>query len=221
MMRSGLMILSVFCVATLMSEVLGLAFLWYRGQLTPETVKEIRMTLTGENQDELDTDEDAAILQPSIDDVLVKRSMGILNLNTRQVELDLLKNMIDTEKENLQRELDSLGTMKDSFDSRLKALNADIASEATQLARGILLALPPADAVENLMELSLKENIVLLKGMPEKQIAKILQEFFKGKQEHMERGQQIFEAISQGEPANKLIDAARQQLTQGTSTPKS
>ena len=78
----------------------------------------------------------------------------------------------------------------------------------------------PDDAVENLMQLDLEENIVLLKGMPEKQIAKILQEFLKGKDEQLERGWQIFEAISRGEPSKKLIDAARQQLTQGISTAK-
>lgn len=219
-MRSGLIIFSVFCVATLASEVLGLAFLWYRGQLTPETLKEIRVALTGEAQDELGIDEEERNSQPSIDDVLARRSMGILELNTRQTELDLLKNMIDAEKDDLKTQADAFKAMKESFETQLSQLNANAASESTQRAQGILLALSPADAVENLMQISLEENIVLLKSMPEKEIAKILQEFFKGEKEQSERGRQIFGAISQGEPAKKLIDKAGQQLTQKPSTPE-
>lgn len=56
-MRSLVMIVCVFCVATLMTEALGLAYLWYRGQLTPAALTEISAVLRGEERFE---DEDAA-----------------------------------------------------------------------------------------------------------------------------------------------------------------
>jgi hypothetical protein len=67
------------------------------------------------------------------------------------------------------------------------------------------------------MQLSLDQDVVLMKGMPEKTIAKILKEFqtsgepniVDGKDPAAERGRQIFEALSRGEPSRSLLEAQR------------
>jgi hypothetical protein len=71
------------------------------------------------------------------------------------------------------------------------------------------------------MQLPLDEDIVLMKGMPEKMIAKILKEFQatlitssdasgERKETPAERGRKIFEALSRGEPSRSLLEQQRQ-----------
>jgi hypothetical protein len=71
-----------------------------------------------------------------------------------------------------------------------------------------------SDAVEKLMQLKLEESVALLKGMPEKTIAKILQEFESDPADpaRIQRGHEIFEAISRGEPNSTLVRTAAEQF---------
>ena len=49
--------------------------------------------------------------------------------------------------------------------------------------------------------------------MPEKSIAKILQEFLNSKEKkHVERGNQIFAAIVRGEPSRTVLEGAKKQF---------
>jgi hypothetical protein len=67
------------------------------------------------------------------------------------------------------------------------------------------------------MQLPLDQDVVLMKGMPETTIAKILKEFqasgepsvVDGKDAPAERGRQIFEALSRGEPSRSLLETQR------------
>ena len=79
--------------------------------------------------------------------------------------------------------------------------------------RGILLALQPDDAIDTLMGLTADENVILLKGMPEKSIARILEQFLSGEENERVRGQEVFKAISQGNPSKSLIDESLTGLT--------
>jgi len=78
------------------------------------------------------------------------------------------------------------------------------------------------------MQLSLEQNVVLMKGMPEKTIAKILKEFqstpppqadagLQRKETPPERGRMIFEALSRGEPSRTLLEQQRQSANDSTS----
>ena len=64
-----------------------------------------------------------------------------------------------------------------------------------------------------MMALSVTDNVVLVQGMPEKSIAKILKEFQLGDAAQRLRGQEIFKAVSQGEPTKGLIDETLSKLT--------
>ena len=104
--------------------------------------------------------------------------------------------------------------LKQNFEKQLAQLNQSVTAESTEQARGVLLALPTADAVDNLMQLSLQENIILLKGMQEKSIGKLLQQFLReSDQKKRDRAHEIFEAISQGEPSLSSLNDAIDNLT--------
>lgn len=217
MMRTGIVIV---CVATVFSEVLGAGLLWYRGQLTVDTIKDIRSILKGETQGDFDLGEESAKADPSSDDVMQKRIRAILDLENREDENDILKKMVDSKKETLIADQEKLRDQKKVFEEQLKTLNDRFTGEAIAQARLIVLALPPADAVQNLVQLDLAETVILLKGMPEKSIAKILQQFARSNLvEEQERGQEVFEAIYRGEPFKKVLGDAEKKLAGDTAPP--
>ncbi len=213
MMRSVLVILGVFSVATLFAEVAGVAILWQRKQLTAESVKEIRLILTGEDQDVFIADEEADSSRPSSKDIVRERSMRILDLGTREQELSILTSMIDNKASNLSTLQQSFDKQRNEFEERLQQLNESITAESAEQARGILLKLPETNAVTNLMGLELQQNIALLQGMTEKDIARILEQFATGTTEQAERGQEIFQSLSKGAEPKSLVDDAIQRLS--------
>ena len=104
------------------------------------------------------------------------------------------------------------------FDEELARIDAELTSASAEQSRGILLALPAKEAVRQLMQLDLEADVILLKGMPEKSIAKILKEFSATaappgtetgadrKESPAERGRRIFEALTRGEPLRSLLE---------------
>lgn len=207
MMRSILVVFCVFCVATLISEALGLVVLWSRGQLTAETIKDIRDVLTGQDQDQFSDSEESEKLELSNEVVARERAFGILSLTSRETELNILEAMVNTRAETLIQEQKVFEAKKKAFEEQLQSTKQEITSAAAEQARGVLLKLSEADAVDSLMQLTLDENVVLIKEMPAKDIARILGEFFAGaNDEQIERGHQIFQAISAGEPLRTVTE---------------
>lgn len=212
MMRSLVVIICIFCVATIMSQAVGLAFLWNRGQLNSETVEEIRVILSGQFGDVAGDGEEEDASLPSSEDIMKERSKSILGLDRREKELSLIKLMVDENAVDLGSQLDAFERKEKAFELKMVELNNKLTAEATEQTRGLLMKLEPADAVLYLMELDLNENVILLKGMPDKKIAELLQEFLQaGDQKQVTRGNEIFEALSKGEPAASLIENSKNQ----------
>jgi hypothetical protein len=63
------------------------------------------------------------------------------------------------------------------------------------------------------MQLDVEDNVDILTGMPEKKIAAILREFGQGDIKQVQRGRDVFEAISKGKPASSLIKENIEGLT--------
>jgi Mg/Co/Ni transporter MgtE len=138
--------------------------------------------------------------------------------NAKEAELAIFKQMMTEGTARLSAQREAFEQRKRAFDQELKQLEETLNSEATSLARGVLLALSPKDAVDKLMTLRVEEGVVLLKGMPEKSIAKILKEF-KETPDQIERGKSIFEALNKGEPLRPLLDRTKSDLNAGAPAP--
>jgi len=214
MTRSLIVVICIFCVATILSELVGLGFLYYRGQLTSETIAEIRVLLSGQFGEFSESEQDEETYYPSSEDVVKQRSISVMDFNNREKELAILKSLIDENAMSFSKQQEELERKQTEFDKKLAILDEQIVSEGAEQARGVLVKLTPSDAVLYLMELDLQENIMLLKGMPEKKIAEYQEEFLKGDQKQVKRGHEIFEAISRGEPEKLLIDQTQIQLTE-------
>lgn len=215
MIRMAATIFAVTCVAAVFAEAFGLGILWYRGQLTPERLNEMKVVLTGEDADYSDAATEAEAGSVAMEHIIARRSLAVLQFAGLHSELKLFKEVIETQKSALESERQRFETQKQEFEDRLAALREKTAADATDQTRGVLTAMPPADAVDNLLQLELEQNVVLLRGMPEKHIARILQEFAKRPASEAQRGLQIFEAISNGDPDHSLAVETAKQLAAG------
>lgn len=222
MIRSLGMIIGACCVATLVSQMFGLGILWFRGQLTPATFRDIRAVLSGQDLAAIAVDEEMQRVDISRDDIIRDRSMRVLELNSLQNELAVLKGMVDSRKTSLLTEQKAFLKQKEDFEKTLAAIDAERTAAAAEQARAVLLAMPPADAVTTLMRLNIDENVVLIKEMPEKKIAALLKGFAEGNDpQKVGRGQEIFEALSRGEPARSKIREAAQKIRAADASEKS
>lgn len=200
------------CIASCISALLGLGFLWYRGQLTMQTLRDIRVVLQGGDQSQVQEEADQGAPQASLEDVVKTRVKVSADFNNKERELTTLEGFLNERATRLQMQKAEFDSRRKSFQEELERLRAEQVSAATEQGRGILIALPSREAADRLMQLSLDENVVLLKGMSEKIIARILKEF-KGEEKRVKRGNEIFEKLTNGGRIRQLIDEQSRQKT--------
>jgi len=216
MMRIIVGVVSVFCVATVVTEILGAAYLWTSGRLTPQTVNDIRASLAGEQRPVSVSESDDEHQQRSLshDDIVRKRVERVWDLHRRQQELAVIKATVKKQADELTNRREEFDRQKTVFLDELKAQTDRLQSDATEQARGILAKLPPAEAVDNLMALDLSRDVILLKGMPDRTVATLLEQFQRSNDPNVvERGRKIFEAISSGQPQQQVVENTAEQLT--------
>jgi hypothetical protein len=124
--------------------------------------------------------------------------------------MDRLAKIVVEHRDAILKEQQDLVAQKAQFTQELEAMKDREVSEATVLAQGVLMAVPPQDAVRDLMPLPLDHNIALLKGLPVKSIGKILKEFHQGDDDQKRRGAEIFAALAEGDPAVRMIEEEMQ-----------
>ena len=207
MLKTGVVVFACFCIATVITEAVGLGVLWSRGQLNQRTFREIEVVLTGADLlgDE-SQDNELKKRQPSLEEITDQRVIAILGIEKRENLAKQLLNDVMMFRDEVTSEQKALNKDRESFNAELKDVNERITAEATELARGILLASSPKDAVDRLMDLTVDEDVILLRGMPDENIAKILKEFKAGQVlERVQRAALIYEAIYRGEPTNSVL----------------
>lgn len=198
------------CIATVLSELVGIALLWQRGQLTTQTLQDLRLVLRGEKNGNEKEPEDTDAPQISLDDELIARAKIASDFDNRHRTLNNFEKMIWEKADQTTVVKQSVEAVRSQFLSELETLRKKNLDEATEQGRGILMALPPEEAAKKLMQLTLEEDLVLLKGISEKKIADILQEMVEP--EAAKRGQEIFHKLSTGGLVDKLVQETKEKL---------
>ncbi len=216
MIRTLLVLTGLFSTVILLAEVLAAGVLWSRGHLTPTTLREIRLAIaqTGEAVQE-ESPETTAAEEISAEEVRQARVKRVLDLDSRESELTTLKRLTTEAANQLISDRRAFDQLKDDFRKELLALAARTRDDATEQTRAVLLAVPPEEAVLKLMSLTKDEAVDLLRGMPEKSIARLLTAFERDPKT-VQRGQELFEALYRGAPTQPTIDRAREGLDPGT-----
>ena len=229
MIRTLWIVISVSCIAVIVSEVAGAGILWSRGYLTARRLREMRDVFEPQEKESLARDIEAQPVMPSAQDVLRDRSMRVLSLGSLETDVGLLKAMLDSERTSLSTQNAAFQQQRAAFKSQLQQLSDETAVAARDQARGVLLALPPSEAVDRLMQLTVNEDVLLMREMPEPKIAVLLKQFVsapegetspsnantKALADRRQRAQDIFKSINNGEPRNSIIRSALSNLQQG------
>ena len=207
MIRTTLTLVGVVCTAVVLTALAGAGYCWATGLVDAAAVERVRLALAPpEEQPEEEVAVPEEIAQVAKEEVVRERAMRILDLTARERELNLLKGLLEAKSAQLVETKRELERAQAGFQDTLDAAEAELLSEAAEQARGILLALQPAEAVAKLMTLETDEAIRLMKGLSEKSHAKILQEF--KTVEQTARGDEIFQAIVRGRPQVDVVREA-------------
>lgn len=221
-MKSFAIVLACFCVAVCAASTAGIFYLWNKGQLSPERIADLRDVLSG-NAPPAQTAavaSDVDLPQPSLDEILEARARKAAEFQGRDSELSAIKTLTQSWTTRLVAERQAFEKKQSDFQTQLTQLDAKLKSESMEQGRTVLGAMSPKAAVEHLMSLPLEENVALLKGLSEKNIAKILKEFKIEAQpaepgSKAERAAKIFEALMRGNPQRALLE---QELGQAPGT---
>ena len=199
--RLFLTALSAVAVLTILAEGLAGGLLWSQGRLNPDAIREIRVILS--DPDALTEEQERAKETPlvSANEVIESRAIRILHLEQREAELATLRNLTADFRTKINAEQEALLTRTELFEKQQKLRQEKVKAAGIELSTTVLLASDVDLAVSQLTELTLEETIILMKGMPEKHIAKLLAAFAAGDKLQMERGQQVFQAITRGSTA--------------------
>ncbi len=211
-MRTFVMIFSCACVAIVLSEAAAVFLLWQRGVLSESNIREVQHILGGyaDKPDPIPTAQQSPP-QPSVSDVEKGRTTRVLDIERREAGLATLRQQVLDAQQRVEKAQDKLKAQREVYVRELEAAEKSLTETSTEQARAVLLALPPAIAVDRLMPLTVDRGVVLLKGMPEKSIAKILKEFTPAPVK-VERGQQLFDAIYRGSPQKEVLEKAMKEL---------
>lgn len=207
MKRTLLMTVAVASTIVVLLQLGTVLYLGLTGVLTTERMWEFQ-ALFEESQTQSEADEsiDQEGREFSIEELMRERVVRTFDLEDREREMDRLVKIVVEHRDAILKSQQDLIARKAQFTKELQDVKDREVSEATVLAQGVLLAVPPGDAVRDLMQLSLDHNIALLKGLPVKSIGKILMEFHQGDEDQKKRGTEIFQALADGDPAVRMIE---------------
>lgn len=212
MIRTLFMLFTVFCTAVLLTQVGAVAVMWQQGFFQSDRWTDLQLAWRGDTFSKpIPPAEVKASETPSAQEIREQRVIRILQLETRERELSVLKEAAAGAANQLIVDRQTFEELKEKFRKELDELREKAVSEAIEQARGVLLASPPTVSAERLTEVPLEDAVILMRGMPEKQIAKILQEM-NGIPDRAERSKQIFDALRKGDPERPVISNASSQL---------
>lgn len=199
--------------ATLLAAGIAVGVLVFRGQVNGETASRIAAAINSPQVSPASTPvEKEESTLPSSEEVAQARTIQTLEMNARADDLLLLKQILDERAGKLEEERAAYELALTAFRTELETVRTRSVDEATEQARLIVKAMPARDAVSYLLTLSEPDGLRIVKGLPERTLAKILQEFASGTDEQQQRGRWLFEAISAARPETDLADAAGRAL---------
>ncbi|HEX6984807.1 MAG TPA: hypothetical protein VF170_05495 [Planctomycetaceae bacterium] len=212
MLRALASLIGLASFATLLAQGIVVGVLAYRGQLTAESVASIGDVLAGRPPAPPAAEPSTPATAPSSEEVEAERTIHTLELNARADDLRLLKDLLAADAGRLAADRATYERARQEFETRLAEVRARATEEATEQTRLVVKAMPAREAVVYLLSIPEPDALRIVKGLPERTTAKILQEFAAGTDEERQRGQSLFEAISAGRPEADIADAARAAL---------
>lgn len=209
MWRTLAALIGLFSFATVLAEAMAVGYLVYDGRLTAERVSALFSAEPSAGEAVAPASEAPLRTSEEAED---HRTLQTLELNARADNLQLLKDLLTKEADRLSQDQAAYEKARQDFEASLELVRTRAADEATEQARLVVKSLTPRDAITYLLALEETDALRIVKGLPERTVAKILQEFAAGTDEEQQRGRSLFEAIAAAQPEATLTDAAKAAL---------
>lgn len=211
-----LRIVSVFCVATVLTQCLVLGVLAVRGNLdSDKVVKIVALTngidITGDRLQEM-LDESQTREVPSFSEVLTRRAVAGLDMDLQRHAIDNYSEQVEAYLRELQEKTSRFDLRRDAFNARLDDLEKGQTDEGMRELQRTLEVLPP-DLAKTQLLMSFEEGEIdkvvnIVQAMNTDKRKKILSEF-QGPAEE-EKLAEILRRLGEGEPLKSLIEDARE-----------
>ena len=222
MFRTLFAMAGLLSFAVLVAEGMTLGLLVARGQLDSERIHSFQLVLAGELKpvesaipaEETPTD----AVPASAAERELAANIYAIELTAQADDLALLHGLLESESLLNDEHRNQFEQQQLQFNKRLAEIRAQREDEVRAQTRAILAALSTRDGVAYLMKSSEQDGLILLQGLPERNVAKLLQEFAAGTDEERQRGQSYFAAMAAGQPEKALLEET-QDVSTGT-TPK-
>ncbi|MCC7421213.1 MAG: hypothetical protein IT428_13095 [Planctomycetaceae bacterium] len=209
MIRFLFLMFAVCCGAIVAVEGAALAWLASQGRLNGDTLRDAKEAFVGKPPASTREVPAQETHEPVVNEVMQKRVTRLFDLGRREDELQILKNLVAEQAKRVTAMQDQLEKKQQDFEKRLNELREQNEQASIQQSRTVLQAMQPAEAADQLMSLSPEQSLTVLRGMPEKTIARILKELTRNADKKVsERGQKLFESLTEGEPERSLIRSA-------------
>lgn len=211
-------LLVYFCAATLIAEVVILAYVGSTWHVDQE--KLLRMVAIARGiepaapPDKQASPEAVGPEQASYQEILERRAVKLRDLELREQSLASALAELKSEQEALAKSRQEEQARIAQFQSQLKAFQEGAQSSGRETLRRTLETLKPKQAKEQLFEMlqsnNVDEVVMLLAGMTESRRAKILAEF-KTPEENKKLAE-VLRRIGEGKPEASLAEQAQKPL---------
>ena len=208
-------LISGFCVATVITQMLVLGFFGTQGTLNGDSVTKMIALVHGID---ISGDRLQAILNeaqttetPSFDELLQKRFEEGLDSDLRFQSLASFLEFIESQRRELEDQARRFDTRRDAFNLKLEEIENGIKDEGTQELKRTLEVLNPIQAKTQLLimfdEGEIDRVVNIVQAMSTDKTKKIYAEFNTPEEE--EKLSEILRRIGEGEPKKSLIEQAR------------
>jgi hypothetical protein len=221
LLRTGLSLFAYFCVATVLAQIILLAYLALTWQLDRNKVVQILAIAQGVDifaiRDQAQRDRDqVSPEQVSYQQIRETRAVKVRHLELREQALRQGLEQLAAEGRKLADDMQRQQQLKESFQKELVDLQQGAVASGRENARVKLESLKPKQAKEQLAEMlkndELDDVVALLAGMPDSKAGKIMAEF--KLPEESQQLYQILRRIREGFPESELAAATQNKLNQ-------
>ena len=210
-MRIALTVFLSFCVATILSQAVGIGLLWFTGHLNASTIGKALAVLAGDAVVEAATARaDAEPVRVTQEQLLEHRASRLLDLDHRTREVEGRVDFAADVLAKVREEREALDNLWKSFEDELKQVEVSETSEGMEKVRSILAKLKPSQAKDFLMKDDVDEAVRLLAEMPDRTVAKLLKEFKTDAE--MQRAEEILRALNEGREQGEAARKAQEEL---------
>jgi len=215
-------LLVYFCAATLVAELVVLAYLWSAWELDGQKLARIAAVARGIELPATASGDPAAdgvaAEEVSYEEIIDRRARLFRDLELRELALKNAVDQLTFQQRELAEQQQKQRQFSQKFAAQLQALKEGAEAEGREVVRSTLQSLQPSQAKQQLVEMldddEMDEVVMLLAEMPASNRAKILAEF-KTPDEN-DRLAEVLRRIRQGAPQASLADQAMNQLEAAT-----